>query len=155
MKPALAILATLALACDGTLAPVDVTGTYVLQQVAGDPLPTILFDYGTFVVRVISDTIRLGPDGTGTISGVREVVPLEEGAPGEEPVHRTSNVRFKAIGDQVEIEYVCPGPMPCVSPPQVIARRVPGGLNAGFGPRPIGRSPLIYTEIQGSSLTPR
>jgi hypothetical protein len=150
MKSSLAILTALTLACDGTLGPVDVTGTYVLRQVAGDPLPTVLFDYDAFVVLVISDTIRLAPDGTGTISGVREVIPLEEGLPGEGPVHRTSNVRFKVIGDQLEIEYVCPGPMPCVPPPQVIARRVPGGLNAEFGPRPIGRSPLIYTEIQAA-----
>lgn len=45
--------------------PVDVRGTYVLESVNGTPLPYLVVDNGEFLVRVLADTIILGPDGMG------------------------------------------------------------------------------------------
>jgi len=69
LHPNLVIVAALTLACDESLGPGDAAGTYVLRQVEQDPLPTTLSANEFFAVRVISDTIRMRSDGTGTISG--------------------------------------------------------------------------------------
>ena len=112
------------------------------------------YENGLFATRVISDTIRLRSDGTGTISGVRESMPLPPGVPGDGPVHIASNIRFKAVGDQVEIEYECPDLALCIPPPHLIASLRPDGLTAGWGPKMSGRSPLVYEQVGPTPLTP-
>ena len=155
LHPNLVIVAALTLACDESLGPGDAAGTYVLRQVEQDPLPTTLSANEFFAVRVISDTIRMRSDGTGTISGVREAMPLQPGVPGDGAVYITSNIRFKAVGDQLEIEYECPDLALCVPPPHLIAQVLRDGLTARWGPSMSGRSPLVYEQGQTAPLTPR
>ena len=150
LLPTVAILPALTLACNESLGPRNAAGTYVLRQVEQDPLPTTLSANEFFAVRVISDTIRMRSDGTGTISGVREAVPLQPGVPGDGPVYITSNIRFKAVGDQLEIEYECPDLALCVPPPHLIAQVLQDGLTARWGPSMSGRSPLVYEQVQAA-----
>jgi hypothetical protein len=147
LATAFAILSVLTLACQESLGPTDAPGTYVLRRVERDPLPTVLYDNEIYAVRVIADTIRLRPDGTGIISGVYEAVPLHEGLPAEGPVYSTTSIRYRAVRDQLEIEYVCPDLANCLPPPHLIARRLPSGLTVRWGPSLFGRSPLLYVSI--------
>lgn len=62
----------LAVACGDPVAPGDIAGTYALQRVDGDPLPTVLFTTEYVRVRVLADTLRLNANGTGLQIGVRE-----------------------------------------------------------------------------------
>lgn len=71
---------------------------YVLRQVEQDPLPTLLVNNDIYATYVLSDTIRLRANGTGTISGVEESVPLLEGLPTEGPVHITIDFRYTISG---------------------------------------------------------
>jgi hypothetical protein len=45
--------------------------------------------------------------------------------PGDGPVYITSNIRFKAVGDQLEIEFVCPDAADCAPPPHLLAQESP------------------------------
>jgi len=66
------------------------------------------------------------------------------------PVYITSNIRFKAVGDQLEIEYECPDLALCVPPPHLIAQVLQDGLTARWGPSMSGRSPLVYEQVQAA-----
>jgi hypothetical protein len=150
-RTSLAILVALTIACGESagpeVAPGVVPGTFVLRRVAGDPLPTVLYNNEIFATLVVSDTIRLRPDGTGTISGVREAVPLQPGLVGDGPVHILTNFHFRRVGGQVEITYDCPPGALCIKPPHLIARPQPGGLTVRWGHADSGRSPMIYEEV--------
>jgi hypothetical protein len=147
---ALAILITLMLGCGESVGPDDAPGSYVLRRVDGDPLPAVLYDNEIYAVRVISDTIRLRADGTGTISGIRDALPLHEGLPAEGPVHASTNIRFKALVKRIEIEYECPPNANCLPPPHLIAHLRSDGLTARWGPGMLGRSPLFYSQVQAA-----
>ena len=150
-RTTLAILVALTIACGEStgpeVAPDVAPGTFVLIRVAGDPLPTVLYTNGIFATRVISDTIRLRPDGTGTISGVRETVALQPGLTGEGPVHIRTDFHFTTVGGQLEIIYDCPFGALCIKPPHLIARPQQGGLTVRWGHANSGRSPMIYEEV--------
>ena len=84
--PISAILIVLALACSGDLGPGTlVSDTYVLEEVDGDPLPTVRASNEDYALYVVADTIRLRADGTGSSSGVYSAEPLRSGIPGQEP----------------------------------------------------------------------
>jgi hypothetical protein len=143
----LAILVALTIACGDSAGPEAAIGTYVLRRVDGDLLPTVLYDNGIFATRVISDTIRLRPDGTGTISGVRETVPLQPGLPGDGPLHILTNFHFVTVAGRLEITYDCPPGALCIRPPHLIALPQPGGLTVRWGHAGSGRAPMIYQEV--------
>ena len=146
----LTILVALSVACGesaGPVAPDVVPGTFVLRLVDGDPLPTVLYSNGIFATRVISDTIRLQQDGTGTIAGVRETVSLQPGVPGEGPVHIQTNFHFVRVDGRLEITYDCPPGALCIRPPHLIALPQLGGLTVQWGHRDSGRSPMIYQQV--------
>jgi hypothetical protein len=137
----------LTLGCGGDVGPNSVVSTYVLRQVAGDELPTVLYsnEYGS--VHVLSDTIRLETDGTGTISGVRAVEPLQPGLLPEAPTWGTAEIRFRTANHRIEMAYVCPPNANCAPPPHLIAHRRENGLHvtwAGLS----GRSPMVYQAVE-------
>src|SRR5687768_4531751 len=70
----LVLLAAVVSGCLSALGPENVSGTYVLVRVGGDTVPAVVFVDELFTVRVISQSIVLRADGTGTISGVEQVV---------------------------------------------------------------------------------
>jgi hypothetical protein len=136
----------LTLACNDSSGPVPATGTFVLRQVQQDLLPTVMAQSEFFVIRVLSDTIRLAEDGTGTISGVRESVPVQGGT-GDGPVHIETPLHYHILGTQILMDFDCPDMATCIAGPHLIANRVGTNLTATWGPMMIGRSPLIYAEV--------
>jgi hypothetical protein len=60
----------LPLGCGDPPAPAPAAGEYVLADVAGDPLPAVLFTNDYARVLVLADTVRLRPGGTGTETGL-------------------------------------------------------------------------------------
>ena len=141
-------LVALTLSCSGDLGPAVGPRTFVLRQVEGDPLPTVLASNEFGSIIVYSDTIRLRADGTGTISGVRAFEPLQPGIPIEEPTWGTADIRFQALRDRTEIEYVCPINANCAPPPDLIAAQQGPHLRVIWGPNLRGRSPMIYAEAE-------
>lgn len=141
-------LVALTLSCTGDLGPAVGSSTYVLREVAGDPLPTVLASNEFGSIIVYSDTIRLRHDGTGTISGVRAFEPLQAGIPIEEPTWGTADIRFQARWDRTEIAYVCPVNANCAPPPDLIAAQQGPHLHVIWGPSLRGRSPMIYAEVE-------
>jgi len=148
IPPTLPILVALGLACSGDLGPGTVSrDTYVLQEVDGDPLPTVLYSNEYAEVYVVSDTIRLRTDGTGTISGVRSAGSLQPGIPAEEPTWYTADIRFRRLMRGIEIDYVCPANANCVAPPHFTAVERDNRLEVWVAPSLNGRSPMIYTAV--------
>ena len=148
--PAPAILIALALACSGDLGPGTLSSsTYVLETVDGDPVPALLYSNQFVEFYVVSDTIRLRPDGTGTISGVRSAVPLQPGIPGgQDPTWSTADIRLRRVLREIEIDYVCPANADCAPPPHLIAVERGHRLEVSPAPSLLGRSPMIYRAVE-------
>jgi hypothetical protein len=144
----LPMLIALALACNGDLGPGTVSSsTYVLQEVNGDPLPTALYSKEYVAVHVVSDTIRLRADGTGTNSGIRSAEPLQPGIPAQDPTWGAAEIRFRRVLRGIEIDYVCPINADCAPPPHFTAIERDNRLEVWWAPSLIGRSPMIYTAV--------
>jgi hypothetical protein len=126
--------------------PVDPTAVFILRRIQQQALPTVMTQTEFVVVRVISDTIRLARDGTGTISGVREVIPLQNGA-GNGPEHVVINFHYQQTNNRIEIEFDCPDMATCVPGPHLIANSAGNQLTATWGASMVGRSPLIYEKV--------
>ena len=144
---ALAMLAALALGCEGSHGPSHFLSTFVLREVQGDPLPTVLYTNEYVEVHVISDTIRLRADGTGTISGVQASEPLQPSIAPQPPTWSTADIRFRRGIDRIEIDYVCPINANCAPPPHLIAVERENRLRVTWAPGMIGRSPMIYEAV--------
>jgi hypothetical protein len=149
LTPSIAILVALALACNGDLGPGTLSSdTYVLEEVDGDPVPAVVYSNEFVEFYVVSDTIRLRHDGTGTISGVRSAVALQPGIPGgQDPTWGTADIRFRRVLRGIEIDYVCPANADCAPPPHLIAAERDNRLEVSWAPSLIGRSPMIYTAV--------
>jgi hypothetical protein len=143
------LLAPLLLAgCGDSLAPVSLPGTYTLLRVADDPVPAVIATnwYGT--ILVFSETIRLDPGGTGTISSVTEMVPDNIFLPREGPVTGQSEIRWALRKGRMEIEHECGPNENCAPGPHLVG--VLGGhtLRLKWGPQLTGRGPLEYVEAR-------
>ena len=140
-----ALVVALLLGCDSTGPRPTGGGLYVLQRVAGAPLPTVLQTTDQVDIRVLSDTLLLRSDGTGVISGVREIVPREPGGPAEGPRSIVTTFHSETGGGQIAITFDCPPNALCIQGPHMLARTADGGLTARWGPSMSGQDPLEYT----------
>jgi hypothetical protein len=133
------------LACHDSLAPRDVAGTYVLQSVAMEPLPAEIYRNDYVTVRVMADTLRLRPDGTGTMSGSHVAEPRQEGMAPAAPTWWSGQVRFRIVDDDVEVTMICPPNANCAPGPHLTARRLDSGLRVhyAFGER----VPRVYARV--------
>ena len=61
------LLVVLTLACGDSLAPGTLGQAYSLVTVANEPLPTALHVTESGTIRVISQFIRFGPKGSGSL----------------------------------------------------------------------------------------
>lgn len=138
----------LAVACGDPVAPGDFAGTYTLQRVDGDPLPTVLFTTEYVRVRVLADTLRLNANGTGLQISVREVEPLVPGLPAEPSSRVDSELRFETKGGRIEVSAICPPNANCAPPPYLVARAVAEGLRVDVATGQ--RVPLLYTRATGA-----
>jgi hypothetical protein len=143
---AAASLIGLSLGCSQSTAPVDSAAVFVLRRVQAEAVPTVMTQTQFVIVRVISDTIRLARDGTGTISGVREVIPLQNGS-SDGPEHVAINFHYRRTNNHLEFEFDCPDMATCVPGPHLVADVLGNNLSATWGPSMVGRSPLLYEKV--------
>ena len=118
----------------------------MLRQVDGDLLPTVLLTTELVEVRVLSDTLLLRSDGTGSISGVRQTLFLNPGSPAEAPQPITIPLHYQSKSSQIEISFDCPDLATCIPPPHLIAKP-DGGLLVYWAPSLRGREPLVYARV--------
>jgi hypothetical protein len=143
-----ALVAALLLGCDST-GPRPVSGgVYVLQRVAGNPLPAVLQSTDFVNIRVLADTMLLRSDGTGVISGVREIVPREPGGPAEGPHSIVTTFHSETSGGEIAITFDCPPAALCIRGPHLLARTADGELTARWGPSMSGQAPLEYALVE-------
>jgi hypothetical protein len=124
-----AVASTIGCADSVSVAPQTFVGEYVLTRVAGEPLPTRIFDQPGASPTVVADTLRLRADGTG--SRMRLVL-----LPGVSAVDTTvrltsvagTELTFEVAGDAIAISYACPFNANCAPPPHAVALRTPVGL---------------------------
>jgi hypothetical protein len=127
--------------CADSVAPQDFVGEYVLTRVAGDPLPTLIFDQPGASPSVVADTLRLRADGTGSrmrlvlFPGISAVVGVRAttGSGVDTTIVKltsvaATNLTFEVVGNALAITYVCPINADCAPPPHAVALRTPVGL---------------------------
>jgi len=141
------LLVLLASACGDSLAPGTLGQAYTLVEVANDPLPTELHTTDDGTIRVISQSIRFGPKGSGSFSETSELVPLDPHRPRPGPVQVDFGIQWVEVEGRVEIEFDCPANANCLAGPHLIARVDGHALRATWGPHMSGRSPLRYEEV--------
>jgi len=144
----LAVLFAIAIACGDPLAPQNIAGTYTLQRVDNDPLPTVLLTTESVRVRVLADTLSLNADGSGIQISVWETEPLVEGIAPENPVRIEAALRFETAGGRVEVTVLCPPNANCTPPPHLLARTASEGLRVDFASGQ--RVPLRYARVRAA-----
>ncbi|MDF3053901.1 MAG: hypothetical protein K0S19_2006 [Geminicoccaceae bacterium] len=148
--PTLAALLMLTSACGDSLEPGTLGQTYSLVTVANEPLPTTLHVTESGTIRVISQLIRFGPKGSGSLAETTEMVPLDPQAPSEGPLQLDIGIQWTEVDGRIEIEFNCPPDANCAAGPHLIARVDGHDLRAAWGPHMIGRAPLRYEEVISS-----
>lgn len=127
VSPAVLLLA--ATGCADPLGPDDFAGVYLLEDVAGEPLPAVLIEHDSFRFHVHSDELILNPDRIGrrVTTGLAD---LMDGEGPSQDVRWEAELVFRVVGRRIEVEVVCPpnALMLCTPPPHLVARRVAGGL---------------------------
>ncbi len=142
------VAAPILAACGSSTEPeamwVDETRTFVLRQVAGKEIPAVIIDNEWSRIGVLSDTLYLGVDGTGTHVMRVSVAPRGEDAREE---RWESNLRYKIQGDRIELSFVCP-PDPissCIAPPHYRGRLSGAELHMDHA---LGYpTPLVYQMV--------
>jgi hypothetical protein len=138
------VCATLALACGEPLSPTDVAGTYALQRVGGDSLPTVLFATDNWRIHVFAETLRFTPDGRGRIVTVRELESLV-GWPSLGPRRGDNGLGFRIIDGRIEVAFDCPPSGNCTPPPDLVMQRTAEGLRVDSATE--ARTPLRYVRV--------
>jgi len=131
-------VAGLPLACGEPLRPRDVVGSYALQSVAGDSLPTVLYANGDVTVRVLAETLSFTPDGRG------EAITVSESQATTGPQRSETAFGFRIVEGRIEIAFDCPPGADCVAPPHIVAHHTPIGLEVQYALG--GRVPQIFTR---------
>jgi hypothetical protein len=111
------------LGCRDGLSPASVRGTYVLEKVGDDPMPSVIFRGPQGTVRVIADTLRLVADGRGTFVRVHVIESAESDAVAGAPGRLESALSYRVDGSKVEISYVCPPNAMCTPGPHLVGWR--------------------------------
>ena len=110
--PVLLVFAVWASAsCDDPLRPEDVTGTYVLRAVRGDPVPGLVWQAEGASMRVLADTLLLNADGTGL-----EVWHIQfTNQLGTTTGRSERPLRFELHDDRLEGAYLCEAGAACLA----------------------------------------
>jgi hypothetical protein len=118
----------------------------VLASVANDPLPALLYSFAGGSVHIISQSIRFGPKGSGSITETTEVVPLAGGEPAEGPKSVTFGIQWVEKDGRVEVNFSCSPDADCLPGPHLIGRIEGTAIRATWGAGLSGRAPLYYEE---------
>ena len=135
-----------AVGCAEPLSPGDVAGTYALQRVAGDPLPTMLYATENWRIHVFAETLRFTPDRRGTIVTIRELESVDRPSLG--PLRGENGLGFRIVDGRIEVAFDCPPSGNCTPPPDLIMRRTADGLRGDFAQE--ARTPLLYARVPSS-----
>lgn len=125
------LLALPSLACESSLSPDAVAGTYVLRSIEGDSLPAVLYTTDQSRVWVLSDTLVFRADAQGTRASLLEIEPLNSEGPNE-PSARAESFSFRIVGTWIEVN-LCPPDANCVAPPHLVLRWTDSGLISAWG----------------------
>jgi hypothetical protein len=132
------LLALLAAGCDSDpVEPRQVAAEFVLQSVNGAPLPAEKFDNGTFSFILLSETLRLEEDGSGT----QESVHRTDFADPAKPDQRTDSLfplTYRLRGDRLEVSFHCPPNALCTEGPHLTGR--------------MDGAALVLTDVNGDEL---
>ncbi len=138
------VCATIVLACAEPLSPTDVAGTYALERVAGESLPTVLFVTDNWRIHVFAETLRFTPDGRGRIVTVRELESFV-GWPSLGPNRGENGLGFTIVDGRLEVAFDCPPSGNCTPPPDLVMRPTTEGLRADAATA--ARTPLLYVRV--------
>src|SRR5687767_4569931 len=119
-----AILAALAFGagCHDSLAPLA-GDIYVLQSIAGVPLPAPHVENSIEDMRIVADTIALSANGRG----VRRTVYSGYPAP-HDPTRQEADLTYTRSGGHIEINYVCRDTGDCIAGPHLSGTITDGGM---------------------------
>lgn len=115
--------------------------TYVLESVGGKPLPALVFESESVRAQILTDTVRLQPDGTGTKVYALDVEYLK--APhrdGSTLIDRRISYQLK--GDAIEITNICGPAELCAPPPHWTGRITSDTLRLNGEP-----GPYVYRRV--------
>jgi hypothetical protein len=100
-------------------------GQYALESIAGEPLPAVAVESANETTRILSETIVLRSDGTGTITTSRQIERT-----GSSPLLETveETLLFWIVDDHIELAPLCPGLCSAFYRPPWIARLANGTL---------------------------
>ena len=138
------LLASTTLTCGQPLAPSALAGSYVLESVAIEPIPTVLFSSSDVTIRVLADTLRFHGTGTGTQTGL-QVVQSQSSPSLTDTVAVNNQFAFQVVDSRFEITYACPITANCVPGPHLVGQPLADGLRVDHA---LGdRVPLIYGRL--------
>lgn len=105
MRSLFVALALLAASCSSPFEPAGLAGTYAADLYAGHELPFSYHD-GVRTIRVVADSIVLHADGTGSRSGVWEIIDEDDLTPPSQ--HFTEDLAYTIRGRTLEVRVLCP-----------------------------------------------
>lgn len=105
----LAALIPLSLGCDDPVGPLDVAGTYVLEDADTGPLSP---DAAPGMTRVLGDTIELHFNGTGAHSSTFQRVDVDGSI---DLLSMSRPLLFRIDGERFLITPGCPAGVPCMA----------------------------------------
>jgi hypothetical protein len=138
-----------ATACESPLAPRAVAGTYILREVGGDPLPTVLSSNSDVIVHVLVDTLRLTALGVGTQIGLRVLEPARPSISAPDTFRVSERFHFRMFDDRIEVTFDCPPGADCTSGPHLVLHPTTVGL-LGVGGTLVLRGPLDYGLVSNT-----
>jgi hypothetical protein len=125
-----------------TLSPDEVRGTFVLETLAGNPVPLPIFGTGSETHFLMADTMRLGPGGAGTQVRVIRVDFDDPARPDRVDVF-PAVFEYRVRDGRLEITVECPINALCAPGPHGIGRHEGDALVLGSGD-----SVLRYRRIE-------
>lgn len=138
------VFALLVACTDGTAPLSPLSGEYVLQTVAGEPLPVTIVHSEGYETTVFWSILRLGAQGNAAIvEHVRTISPDRPTIEGTS----TSTYSYRVIGDSIAFHYPCNDTAICVEPP---AGKVDGStVTLIYSGLPPSRPPAVYRLSSG------
>jgi hypothetical protein len=127
--------------CESFLAYTADQGTYVLESVGGRPLPALVLENEWSRVAILSDTVRLQSDGTGTKVYAVDVEYLKEpNRDGKTLIERRISYQLK--GEAIEVPNICGPAELCTPPPHWTGRITADELRLDGAP-----GPYVYQRV--------
>lgn len=128
------------LSCDSGTAPVpSVSREYLLQTVAGEPLPVTIVHREGYETTVFWSILTLDTEGNAAIAEH-----IRSTSPDRPAIQRTytSTYSYRIIGDSLAFNYPCDDIAVCVAPP---AGKVDGStITLLYSGLPPSRPPSLY-----------